>query len=164
MTITGQQVIDAVDRENVIFAQKKPEQRQLMEHYLGNDFLPALENLLDEPASAELILKAQLENYRQQSKVELPRRMLELVLLPSDQRFAQVVAAMNNRFDQIIAQLETVVANPAMVQKSEQAYLRSLPLSFDNYQKIQARKMTVGELLLDQPRIILEMGRTPQNP
>lgn len=160
MKITGKQIVRAVEQEGLILSGKTQEQRRLLEGYLEHELPLALKDLLDSKVSAETILRAQLENCRRQIAVGFPRRMTELAFDPNDAQFAQRVGIMENLYEDIVQKIEHLLRDPKQIKSHELDYLRSLGFSPENYQKVRTGQITIGELLLSQPHILVGFQAT----
>jgi len=158
LTTTGKQIMQAVKNDGGIDPNWATAQQRAMEQYLERDLTDALQDLIDEPASAELIVQAQFEHNRRFLATDMPRKMIQ-ASMPGDPMTDQRVAAVEGMIQKVVDSLADVLQDfDQLLQQSglqERDYLLTLPLKPGVTQQILNRQITIGELLVDQPKIIL---------
>ena len=160
MKITGKQVVSAVKQSGGIDPNWRPAQQKAMEKYLEKDLADALSNLLDQPASAELILAAQLKHVETFVGCGALRKILTAAF-PNDKLISQRIATAETQMKKLAGQMSLALADFDDLLKQnglqERDYLMTMNLKPGTANKILQRQMTIGELLIDQPRVILDI-------
>jgi hypothetical protein len=156
--VTGKKILQAVIDGGGMNSKMKAASRQEMEQFIEHELPSDLQPLLDEPATAKRIVEAQLAYNRCYLDKNMPYRLISAAL-PGDPRVSQAVAALSGKIKQVIAALETTVNDFDSLLRAnglqERDYLLSLNLPTGLTQKILNRQLTVGELIVTCPQVIM---------
>ncbi len=161
MTVTGKHILQAVIDDGGFDPSMPPAARQILEQFLENDVPTALAALLNQPATAKLITEAQLAYNECYLNQDMPRKLITAGL-PNDPRASQVIAAFEGKISQVVQMLRVVVNNFDDMLKqngwNERDYLLTLNLPTGMTQTILNHQLTIGELVVDCPQVILGFG------
>jgi hypothetical protein len=159
VTITGKQVVSAAMASGWIDPRYPPPTKKALEKYLNTHLMQALKPLLNQSASAKRIVEAQLKHvecyldsgalydtFTAASPNDPHAKKLAAMAQMSTKKIADMLKKTWNQFDELLRQSGM----------SERDYLLSLELEPGTAQKILSGKMTIGELLIDQPLVILD--------
>ncbi len=160
--ISGSKLWQAVQQDPLIMnSLPTPEHQAAYGHYVKFDLLMALFTLLNKPASLETILRAQLEHAKSAMTTGLTKQLAAIDLgEPVDQMPAMVDMAVQGMVQTIVSVMQSIADDIdgylEQHNTTEREQLEATQLTPDNTEKILRRELSIGDLLLLQPCVILQ--------
>jgi hypothetical protein len=162
--VTGKEIWAAAEKDpelmESVFQHKKP--RAIFQDYIENDLLVAIGDILDKPANIENVLDVKIAYIKNTLETGLMSRLIEAV--PQEVLgFFTAGSLLEMVTDMLLQAIEILgpIAKdvPAFLKEngvSDKFLYEQLKFSPENIAMAIGNKLTIGDLLISQPAVILK--------
>ena len=167
MAISGVDIWEAIKKdENLQSWIENDAVREVFQKHSENDIPEVLSEFFDKKVTLSNLLRAKIAYFKYTISVGLPEQTIRALSKREIRRFGGIDFVTTN-IERFMANslevFEEMIKDVAVYLKdndlSEAAIYGSLYLTEDNFIKIKNEKLTIGELLLSQPSVVLAARR-----
>lgn len=163
--ITGKDIWEKASKDPAVTkAIMFKSQMAVFQDYVENNLLDAIGDMMDKPATLENIINAKVAFVKNVLSTGLIRKFIEAEPARGSMiaNSGVVIKMLESVLEQLVEALEPIAADMQKFLEennlSEAFIYAKMGLSSDNIDKAAKGELTIGELILDQPAVILKMN------
>jgi len=163
MTITSPKIWEAVKKDTKFMQQgfKYEKTAKILQDYIENSLLIVVDDMVNKPATIANIINVKIAS----SKHALSSDLFSKIIKSTHEEALGIFSSIGmlkiivNRLGQIVEMLKPIAKNvPKFLKEndvSEELVYRRMELNPENIKKAMSGKLTIGDILVSQPVVIL---------